>query len=120
MDSQGKKAGKGPLIQEEVSATLGVSQDQTLFQPITFEPGIAAREGGHIYEGVSGTLRANAGDNQMSVAHPVAIENHPADSRVKIDNSGTVQTLTSRMGTGGGNVPFILLGWKSDSRNADS
>ena len=83
MDSQGKKAGKGPLIQEEVSATLGVSQDQTLFQP-------------------------------------VAIENHPADSRVKIDNSGTVQTLTSRMGTGGGNVPFILLGWKSDSRNTDS
>jgi DNA (cytosine-5)-methyltransferase 1 len=33
---------------------------------ITFEPGIASREGGHIYEGVSGTLRANAGDNQMA------------------------------------------------------
>lgn len=32
-DSMGKKAGKGALIQEEVSATLGVSQDQTLFQP---------------------------------------------------------------------------------------
>jgi len=30
-DSQGKKAGKGPLIQWEKSATLGVSQDQTLF-----------------------------------------------------------------------------------------
>ena len=30
-DSYGKKAGKGPLIQEEKSATLGVSQDQTLF-----------------------------------------------------------------------------------------
>ena len=36
---------------------------------ITLEPGIAAREGGHIYEGVSGTLRANAGDNQMAVAY---------------------------------------------------
>ena len=35
----------------------------------SLEPGIAAREGGHIYEGVSGTLRANAGDNQMSVAY---------------------------------------------------
>ena len=34
VDSKGNKAGKGPLIAEEVSATLGVSQDQTLFQPI--------------------------------------------------------------------------------------
>jgi len=33
----------------------------------TFEPGIASREGGHVYEGVSGTLRANPGDNQMTV-----------------------------------------------------
>lgn len=30
-DSYGKKAGKGALIQWELSATLGVSQDQTLF-----------------------------------------------------------------------------------------
>jgi len=37
----------------------------------------------------------------------VAIENHPADSRVKLDESGTVQTLTTRMGTGGGNVPLV-------------
>ena len=33
-------------------------------ESISFEPGIAQREGGHIYEDVSGTLRANAGDNQ--------------------------------------------------------
>lgn len=36
MDSAGKKAGKGALIQEEVSATLGVSQDQYLFQPVCY------------------------------------------------------------------------------------
>ena len=30
-DQYGKKAGKGALIQWEKSATLGVSQDQTLF-----------------------------------------------------------------------------------------
>ena len=30
-DSAGKKAGNGALIQWEKSATLGVSQDQTLF-----------------------------------------------------------------------------------------
>lgn len=137
VDSQGKKAGKGPLVAEEISNTLGTHQDQYLFQPITFEPGIAAREGGHIYEGVSGTLRSNAGDNQMHVAHQVinlnkddvqskqildpkgispsiyagesrggggemyVIENHPNDSRVSLDDSGKVQTLTGRMGTGG-------------------
>ena len=33
VDSKGKKAGKGPLVQENLSATLGVSQDQTLFVP---------------------------------------------------------------------------------------
>jgi site-specific DNA-cytosine methylase len=37
-----------------------------------------------------------------------SVENHPADSRVDIDESGKVQTLTSRMGTGGGNVPMVL------------
>lgn len=30
-DSYGKKAGKGALVQWEKSATLSVSQDQTLF-----------------------------------------------------------------------------------------
>ncbi len=53
------------------------------------------------------TLRANAGDNQMSVAY--SIENHPNDSRVNIDESGKVQTLTGRMGTGGGNVPMVMV-----------
>ena len=31
----------------------------------------------------------------------VAIENHPNDSRVKIREDGTVQTLSGCMGTGG-------------------
>lgn len=38
-----------------------------------------------------------------------AIENHPADSRVTMDNSGIVQTLSARMGTGGGNTPMVLI-----------
>lgn len=38
-----------------------------------------------------------------------SIENHPADSRVNIDANGKVQTLTSRMGTGGGNVPMVMV-----------
>ena len=37
-----------------------------------------------------------------------SIENRPADSRVNIDSSGKCQTLTSRIGTGGGNVPMVM------------
>lgn len=42
----------------------------------------------------------------MTVAY--SVENHPNDSRVKIDETGKVQALTSRMGTGGGNVPMVI------------
>lgn len=38
-------------------------------EAVAFEPGIAMREGGHIYEDVSGTIRQNMGDNQMAVAY---------------------------------------------------
>ena len=37
VDSQGRKAGKGPLIQVDLSGTLGVSQDQVLFQEVKDE-----------------------------------------------------------------------------------
>ena len=43
-----------------------------VMEPV-IEPGIASRKGGHVYEGVCGTLRAKAGDNQMSVAYQSAI-----------------------------------------------
>ena len=38
----------------------------------------------------------------------IPIENHPADSRVTMSEEDAVQTLTSRMGTGGGNVPMVI------------
>ena len=41
------------------------------------------------------------------VCEPISIENHPNDSRMGIREDGTVQTLTERMGTGGGNVPLV-------------
>ncbi len=40
----------------------------------------------------------------------IPIENHPADSRVTLCKEETIQTLTSRMGTGGGNTPLLLIG----------
>ena len=70
----------------DVSATLGVNCGMSTGRNgvITLEPGIAAREGGHIYEGVCGTLRAKAGDNQMAVCY---------DARGNGDGD-TVSTIT--------------------------
>ena len=50
----------------------------------------------------SPTLRAGV------VPAAIALENHPMDSRVKIAEDGKVQTLPTRMGTGGGNVPLLM------------
>jgi hypothetical protein len=48
-----------------------------------------------------------------------AIENHPCDSRVTLADDGIVQTLNARMGTGGGNTPFILTTTlKTDMQNS--
>ena len=50
----------------------------------------------------SPTLRAGV------VPAAIALENHPADSRIKISDDNICQTLTSRCGTGGGNVPLLM------------
>ena len=177
VDSYGKAAGKGALIQENKSATLGTSNDQYLFQPVGFDgynatetgdksatlgvncgmstgrngvitdthilddqggsvinirtdgkaPTIRAQMGGHppvvmIPESAEGldaynqtltgdkakTLNSAASDADHVPCTVYSVENHPADSRVNLDESGKVQTLTSRMGTGGGNVPMVM------------
>jgi DNA (cytosine-5)-methyltransferase 1 len=50
----------------------------------------------------SPTLRAGV------VPAAIALENHPADSRVSLSKDDICQTLTSRCGTGGGNVPLLM------------
>lgn len=92
--------------------TLLIQEDNNPFVPsppqsdvVVFEPGSCSRVGGHIWQdGKAPDLRAQSGDNQPAIA----LENHPADSRVKIAEDGIVQTLSGRMGTGGGNTPMIL------------
>ena len=54
------------------------------------------------------TLNSAASDADHVPCTVYSVENHPNDSRVKIDNEGKVQALTSRMGTGGGNVPMVM------------
>lgn len=78
---------------------------------------------------VSPTLmaRAGTGGNQLPlVAYetitPVAyaVENHPNDSRARIDPNGIVQTLSSRMGTGGNNTPMVLIPVSNECYAIDS
>ena len=224
IDSRGKKAGKGALVQTELSGTLGVSQDQTLITGIngdisgcldsSYYKGCGERNGverevvlgadmyNHSITGdIAVTLNASSGDspthsgpsvvygvtakgngdaflseekhttlssgggepgqgyptvllesnqnhatiqtNGVCTSLPAAmgegggyipmvtepmrggqqddvacdtennqqavlcIENHPTDSRIKVSETDVVQTLTSRMGTGGMNVPLI-------------
>ena len=57
-------------------------------------------------EGV-GTLCASGGDLGGG-SETIIYENHANDSRVTRCEDGIVPTLSSRMGTGGGNVPFVL------------
>ena len=45
---------------------------------------------------------------KLSYNKVVMLENHPADSRMKISKDNVVQTLSSRMGTGGGNTPMMM------------
>lgn len=53
-------------------------------------------------EECSPTLRAG------TIPAAVALENYPIDGRIKVQEDGNVQTLTSRMGTGGNNVPLVM------------
>ena len=96
------------MIQEDKSATLSTLQDQTLFQPVTYclqGNGATSQNSQGIGSKEDKSYTLNTLDVR-GVAY--SIENHPADSRVDIDESGNVQTLTSRMGTGGGNVPMVM------------
>ena len=72
------------------------SQDTRYTGPVETAPTVSASYG-------------QGGNNQpFVVSDTVALENHPTDSRVRISEDGKVQTLTSRMGTGGNNVPLVM------------
>lgn len=154
VDSNGKAAGKGALVQTEKAATLATTNDQYLFQPTAYsfdslasnsmksknphsgcrqvevaktldttDPSPSKNQGGIAIVQTAGFCTehsAKAGGVGFQVecaptlragvvpAAVYSVENHPADSRVGIDGSGKVQTLTSRMGTEGGNVPMVM------------
>ena len=57
---------------------------------------------------VSATYGMGGNNQPFVVSNAKPIGNHPSDSRVTLSEDDKVQTLTSRMGTGGGNVPLVL------------
>ena len=61
-----------------------------------------------VTEDITCTLRAEAHHPPCILDEAVAVENHPMDGRVKLEENGKVQTLSERMGTGGNNVPLVL------------
>ena len=105
----------GVTVTEEYSGTL-IAQDhgnhpsvlQENVKAAGFSTEHSAQSRGIGYgEEVSPTLRAGAVPAALKPEEAIPIENHPADSRVKISEDGKVQALTGRMGTGGGNVPLV-------------
>ena len=130
-NAQGSQGGgKGILAGTDLTFTLQTNTDQSIAygvdaynqalipnksQPLRSAASDIDHAGGVLYRQTSfagyeqgtGTLRASGGDNGGGLKALWSVENHPNDSRVKITGN-TVQTLSSRMGTGGGNVPLIL------------
>lgn len=74
--SDGTKNARGHCYPTEISRCLDTSEgspdsNHGGVAVVALEPGTASRVGGHIYsDGKSGTLRANAGDNQQAVMMP--------------------------------------------------
>lgn len=65
-------------------------------------------QGFRSWQGSAGAAEEGAHPAGVGAVTFVAVENHSADSRVTVSDDGKVQTLTSRMGTGGNNVPLVM------------
>ena len=65
-------------------------------------------QGFRSWQGSAGAAEEGAHPAGVGAVTFVAVENHSADSRVTLSDDGKVQTLTSRMGTGGNNVPLVM------------
>lgn len=104
---------------EDVSYTLNTIDRHAVAQQPIYAMNKEAWQSGTNFDcnvpvydnGVCGTLVAGGVHGVAVPPHipnTIPLENHPNDSRLTVSTDGNVQTLTQRMGTGGGNVPLIL------------
>lgn len=126
LESRG--GGKGPLIQEDVSGTLGCGNDQTIFQPMAFSIGCFYSEGmlsdnpkAGIYQAETArTLDCNGGNpalnqggiviverkEKLPVAAPIVLATQQGGAEIAVDLS---PTITQAAGTSGNNQPVVCL-----------
>ena len=128
IDSYGKKAGKGALVQTEKSGTLGVSQDQTLItienktQPQTVVYGLCSdgsnsMRSSNPYSGIyeadsSRTLDNNGGNPACNQGGMIVVDREPMCiqrrfSSVNVFENGISPTLEAGAGEGGNNMPMV-------------
>lgn len=65
-----------------------------------------------------GTLRSPGGDVGPGSENIIIYENHANDSRVRRCDENLAPTLSSRMGTGGGNVPLVMSSGQANAEIA--
>jgi DNA (cytosine-5)-methyltransferase 1 len=76
---------------ENLSPTLRRHDPMAVAQPIAFEPGKLKRLGyGDAEPGLSPTLRADAGDNQLAVAQPMTFAQNTRDEVRYINGDGAI------------------------------
>jgi DNA (cytosine-5)-methyltransferase 1 len=117
-DFGGQSASEILFVRKSVSGDTVESKPKRKEAPSDASGGIGADDRGgktfigcDLYNGqITGNVLATlACNNDQYLFQPVySVENHPNDSCVGINEDGIVQALTSRMGTGGGNVPMVL------------
>ena len=94
--------------ESEVSYTLNAVEQHGVCYRKQGHPQNAEQGQGWERTDVNDTL--NAFDSGEMRTPTIVLENHPADSRIRICEDEVFQTLSSRMETGGGNTPMILEG----------
>ena len=117
VDSLGHKAGKGALVQTELSGTLGVSQDQTLFQNVPDNKCLNSwdvqskhiqPESGIAEALYAGECRGGGGESYVlqDKKEPILLESN--QNHATIQTNGISTSLPAAMGEGGGYVPMVV------------
>jgi DNA (cytosine-5)-methyltransferase 1 len=99
---------------ERRGKTLPEQLYQALKRQLVFKNDQESQGGGQKWKETEVCDTLNIFDNSETRTPVIIIENHPQDSRWKICEDNVFQTLSSSMGTGGGNVPMIIQTIKNE------
>lgn len=96
-------------LEKTYPLTVGGGASPDRATPASCISGIDCRNG-TLTGGVTHTLqvKASGGISLNCTPSVLIVDNHPQDSRVTLNNTGVVQTLSAQMGLGGGNTPMIM------------